>query len=200
VRTDRLHRPHDIFVGESRCLSPFRLSGEEDKIVHRDDALEYPVVTHDREPSDLFPFHDWYCNPDGKNGAMAQLSIDPPPTCREFLDLIMSNEDINANVCGNPLQDDSGCCSERSQRFTAAEIVGSIAPDRLLRFDLIPSHENSSRNGGCAGRHTVMDCAAASRLLFEHFTRVYTYASNGGQPHGMKERKKYDVPRRNAIT
>lgn len=38
VRADRLHRPHDILVGESRCLSPFRLSGEEDEIVYGGDV------------------------------------------------------------------------------------------------------------------------------------------------------------------
>lgn len=58
VRADRLHRPLDIFVGESQRLSPFRLSGEEKEIVYGEDALEYPVFIRDREPSDFFPFHD----------------------------------------------------------------------------------------------------------------------------------------------
>lgn len=56
MRADRLHCPYDILIGESRCLSPFRLSGEEDEIVHGDDALEHSVFIHDREPSDFSRF------------------------------------------------------------------------------------------------------------------------------------------------
>ena len=57
VRADCLHCPYDILIGDSRCFSSFRLSREEDEIVHGDDALEHPVFIHDRESSNFFSLH-----------------------------------------------------------------------------------------------------------------------------------------------
>jgi len=53
----------------------------------------------------------------GKNEAMAQLSVDSPPACTKSLELKLTHIVIAADVCRDPLQMPQPYCGKRPPGF-----------------------------------------------------------------------------------